>query len=179
MNLDYVATSTRNVRLYGLLHSAVGVVEDEDSVTGLKYGGEERPCSVLEDDGGGGGGVVDDGDFINFVGVDQGLNQAAALEDGGLKGVKEEVVGLAEEQELVALLGSYDAGGTAAEAAVVYPGDGRVVVGELGAELPWGDGLGFRIRVFGGGGDGAVDGGHFGLAGEVRRGVSALPCGGV
>lgn len=177
MNLDHVATSTRNVGLYGLLHGAVGVVEDEDSVTGLKKGGEKRPSGVLEDDGGGGGGVVNDGDFIDVVGVDQGLNQAAGPEDGGLKGVEVEVVGLAEVQELVALLGSHDGGGAAAKAAVVYPGDGRVVVGEFCPELPRSDGFGFRIWVLVDGG-GAVDERHLGLVVEVRRRVSAVLGGG-
>jgi len=34
----------------------------------------EVPGGVLEDDGGGGGGVVDDGDLIDVVGVDEVLD---------------------------------------------------------------------------------------------------------
>lgn len=159
-----MAPGARNVGLDGLLNSAVGVVEDEDSVAGLEGGGGESPGGVLEDDGGGGGGVVDDGDFVNVVGPDEVLDEDAGLEDGGLKGVVVEGVGLAEEEELVALLGGDDGGGAAAEAAVVDAGNRGVVVGELRVDLRRGDwgGSGIGIGIGIGGGGGAVEGGHEG-----------------
>lgn len=133
--LDHLAAGARDVRLDGLLHSAVGVVEEEDGVAWLEGGGGESPRGVLEDDGGGGGGVVDDGDLVDVVSVDQALDEDARLEDGGLEGVEVEGVGLAEEEQLVALLGGDDGGRAAAEAAVVNPGDGWVVVRELRLDL--------------------------------------------
>lgn len=156
-----MAPRARNVGLDGLLNSAVGVVEDEDSVAGLEGGGGESPGGVLEDDGGGGGGVVDDGDFVDVVGADEVLDEDAGLKDGGLKGVVVEGVGLAEEEELVALLGGDDGGGAAAEAAVVDAGNRGVVVGELRLDLRRGDWRGFWFGNSGGGG-GAVEGGHLG-----------------
>lgn len=153
-----MTAGTRNVGLDGLLNGAVGIVEDENSVAGMKGRGGESPGGVLEDDGGGGGGVVDDGDFVDVVGLDEVLDEDAGLEDGGLEGVVVEGVRLAEEEELVTLLGGDDGGGAAAEAAVVYAGDGRVVVGELGLDLRWGN----WIRFLGGGAVEGVDGGHLG-----------------
>lgn len=70
-----MATGAGDVGLDGFLHGAVGVVEHEHGVAGLEDGGEEGPSRVLEDDGGGGGGVVDDGDFIDVVCVDEGLDK--------------------------------------------------------------------------------------------------------
>lgn len=140
-------------------------MEEEDRVARLEKGGEERPGGVLEDDGGGGGGVVDDGDFVDVFGVDEGLDEAPGAEDGRLEGVEIVVVGLAEEKELVAVLGGDDGGGAAAEAAIIYTGDGGVVVGELGKELRWGDVFWFGYCALGGGG--AVEGGHQRIAAEV------------
>lgn len=159
-----MAASAGNVGLDGLLNGAVGVVEEEDGVAGLEGGGGESPSGVLEDDGGGGGGVVDDGDLVNVIGVDEVLDEDAGLEDGGLEGVEVEMVGLAEEEQLVALLGGDDGGGAAAEAAVVYAGDGRVVMGEFGLDLRlrnWG-GFRFGIGIGGGAVDGVVGAGHWG-----------------
>lgn len=126
-----MAAGARNVGLDGLLNSAVGVVEHENRIAGLKGGGRESPGGVLEDDRGGGGGVVNYRDFVDVVGPDEVLDEDAGLEDGGLKGVEVEGVGLAEEEELVALLGGDDGGGAAAEASVVDAGNSKVVVGEL------------------------------------------------
>lgn len=91
----------------------------------------EGPGDALEDDGGGGGGVVDDGDLVDVVGVDELFDESPGLENAGLEVVKVEMVGLAEEVELDELLGLDYGGRTAAEAAVVDAGDGGVVVGEF------------------------------------------------
>lgn len=128
VDLDDVAAGAGNVGVDGFLNGAVGVVEEDDGVAGLEGGGGESPGGVLEDDGGGGGGVVDDGDLVDVIGVDEALDEEARLEDGRLEGVVVEMVGLAEEEELVAVLRGDDGGGAAAEAAVVDAGDGRVVV---------------------------------------------------
>lgn len=49
-------------------------MEHEDDVAFLELPFAEVPGGVLEDDGGGGGGVVDDGDLIDVVGVDEVLD---------------------------------------------------------------------------------------------------------
>lgn len=136
-DLDYLTAGAGDVGLDGLLHGAVRVVEEEDSVAGLKGGGGESPGGVLEDNRRGGGGVIDDGDLVDVVGVDEALDEDARSEDGGLEGVVVEGVGLAEEEQLVALLGGDDGGRAAAEAAVIDPGDSRVVVRELRLDLRW------------------------------------------
>jgi len=49
-------------------------VKHEDDITFLESSFAEVPCGVLEDDGGSGGGVVDNGDLIDVVGVDEVLD---------------------------------------------------------------------------------------------------------
>ncbi|KAG6403994.1 hypothetical protein SASPL_136228 [Salvia splendens] len=85
-----------------------------DGIAGLQGRGGESPGGVLEDDGGGGGGVVDDGDFVDVIGVDEVLDEEARLENGRLESVVVEMIGLAEEEELVAVLGGDDGGRAAA-----------------------------------------------------------------
>lgn len=46
-------------------------MEHEDDVAPVESSFAEVPGGVLEDDGGGGGGVVDDGDLVDGVGVDE------------------------------------------------------------------------------------------------------------
>ena len=106
-------------------------MEHEYDVALLEPSFVEGPGGVLEDDGGGGGGVVDDGDLVDVVGVDEVLDYGARLEDPLFELVEVEVVGLAEVVELPAVLGGDDRGRAATEAAVVDAGDGGVVVGEL------------------------------------------------
>lgn len=83
---------------------------------------------MLQDDCGGGGGVIDDGDLVDAFGVGERLDEAPSVEDGTLEDVEVEMVRLAEELELVALLGGDDGGRAAAEAAVVDASNRRVVV---------------------------------------------------
>lgn len=129
--LDDAAAGAGHVGLDGLLDCAVSVVEHDGDVALVEEALGEGPGGALEDDGGGGGGVVDDGDLVDVVGVDELFDESPGLENAGLEVVKVEVVGLAEVLELEKLLGLYDGGRTAAEAAVVDAGDGGVVVGEL------------------------------------------------
>ena len=100
----------------------------------------EGPGGLLEDDGGGGGGVVDDGDLVDVLGVDEVFEDGAGAEDPLLELVEVEVVGLPEVAELPAVLGGDDGRRAAPEAAVVDASDGGVVVGELRSDLGVGDG---------------------------------------
>lgn len=95
-----------------------------------------------------------------MVGVDKGLDDAAGTEDGGLEGVEVERIGLAEEEDLVAVLDSNDGSRAAAEAAIIDARNGGVVVGELRPNLRRAKGFRFRfkIRVSGGGGGGSIAG---------------------
>ncbi|KAG6388942.1 hypothetical protein SASPL_150379 [Salvia splendens] len=94
-------------------YNSLGMLRDE-GVAGLEGGGGEGPGGVLEDDGGGGGDVVDDGDFVDVIGVDEVLDEEARLENGRLESVVVEMIGLAEEEEPVAELGGDDGGRAAA-----------------------------------------------------------------
>lgn len=93
-----------------------------------------------------------------MVGVDKGLDDAAGTEDGGLEGVEVERIGLAEEEDLVAVLDSDDGSRTAAEATIIDACNGGVVVGELRPNLRRGKAFKFKIRVSGGGGGGSIAG---------------------
>lgn len=107
-------------------------MEHHHNITLLEPSFLEGPRRVLEDDGGGGGGVIDDGDLVDVLGVDEVFDYGSRLQDTLFELVDVEVVGLPEELELPPLLGGDDGGGAASEAAVVDAGDGRVVVRELG-----------------------------------------------
>ena len=122
-DLNDVAAGAGHVSLDGLLDSAVGVVEHDDGVAGAEPALPEGPGDLLEDDGGGGGGVVDDGDLVDVIGVDQVLDEGSGFEDGGFEVVEVEVVGLAEVEVLVEGLDGQDRRRAAAEAAVVDAGD--------------------------------------------------------
>lgn len=86
---------------------------------------------MLEDDGRRRGGVVDDGDLVLVLGVDDAFDRGSGCGDVGLELVEEEPIRLAEEPELPVSLRGDDGGGTAAEASVVDPREGGVVVREL------------------------------------------------
>lgn len=49
-------------------------MEHENDIAFVEFTFAEFPGGVLEDDGGGGGSVVDDGDFIDGVGVNKMFN---------------------------------------------------------------------------------------------------------
>lgn len=70
-----MAAGAGDVSLDGLFDSAVGIVKHDGSVTGVEFGLKEQPGDVLEDDGGGGGGVIDEGNFVDVIGVDKGLDE--------------------------------------------------------------------------------------------------------
>lgn len=72
-----MAAGATDVGVDGLLDGAVGVVEHDDGVAPLESAFCEGPSDLLEDDCGGGGGVVDKGDFIDVVGVDEVLDQGS------------------------------------------------------------------------------------------------------
>lgn len=106
-------------------------MEHDGNVALIEAALGEGPGGALEDYGGGGGGVVNDGDLVDVVGVDELFDESPGLENTGPEVVKVEVVGLAEELELEELLGLHDGGWTGPEAAVVDAGDRWVVVGEF------------------------------------------------
>lgn len=95
----------------------------------------EGPGGLLEDDGRRRGGVVDEGDFVVVLGVDEASDGGSGLGDAGFEVVEEEPIRLAEEPELPVSLDGDDGGGAAAEAPVVDPSEGGVVVGELCFDL--------------------------------------------
>lgn len=80
----------------GFLHGAIGVMEHDDSVAPLESPFREGPSDLLKDDCSGGGGVVDNGDFIDVVRVDDVLDQGSRTENRRLETVEVEMIGLAE-----------------------------------------------------------------------------------
>lgn len=66
-----MAAGARNVSLYSLLNGTVRVVENYGGVSRLESRGEEGPSVVLEDDGGSGGDVINDGDFVDMISIDE------------------------------------------------------------------------------------------------------------
>lgn len=72
-----------DVGVDGFLHGTVGVVEHDGDIARVEFRLEECPGDVLEDDGGGGCGVIDDGDLVDVVGIDEGLEVGPGAEDGG------------------------------------------------------------------------------------------------
>lgn len=133
------AAGAPHVGLDGFLDGAVGVVQHEDDVALLEGSVVEGPGGLLEDDGGGGGGVVDEGDLVHVVGVDQVLDDGSGAEKAGLEVVEVELVRLAEVLELPVALHGDDGGRAAAEGAVVEARHGGVVVGEFRLDLGVGD----------------------------------------
>lgn len=115
-------------------------MEHQNGVAGAELAAGEAPGDLLEDDGGGGGGVVDDGDLVDVVGVNQVLDDRSRMENPLLQLVEVEGVGLGEEPRLPLHLRRRDGARAAAEAAVVNPSDARVVVREFGSDFEFGDG---------------------------------------
>jgi len=122
-----------------LLHRAISIVEHNSSITLVESSITKRACDILEDDGSGRSGVVDEGEFVKARSVDNRKKKAARCVNSGAKEREVEVVGLAEEEELPPPLGGKHRGRTAPEAAIVDAGHRRVVVGEFGLYLGWGN----------------------------------------
>lgn len=117
---------------------------------------------AVKDDGGGGGGVVEEGEVVDGVGIDEVCDCGARGEDAGAEDGGEEVVGLVEEAVLPRGLCGEDGAGTASEAAVVDACDAVLVVREFVGN---GEGcccscceFGFLWCGFGGLDDGAREG---------------------
>lgn len=139
LDLDDMAAGARHVGLHRHLNGTVSIVKHNSSITLIEPAIGEGPADLLEHDGGGGGGVVDDGDLVHVVGVNQVLDYGTGAEDGGFEVVEVEGVGVSEVFELIFVLGGEDGFGAGSEAAVVDPGDVRVVVREFGSDLGGGD----------------------------------------
>ncbi|PON69578.1 hypothetical protein PanWU01x14_087010 [Parasponia andersonii] len=106
-------------------------MEHDDGVAFVVLALGEGPGGLLEDDGGGGGGVIDDGDLIHVFGVDQVLDYGPGMEDPLLELIDVEIVRLSQILPLPCPLGLDDETRAGPEAAVVDPGNSRVVVREL------------------------------------------------
>lgn len=102
----------------------------------------EGAADLLQDDGGGGGGVVDKGDFVHVIGVDEAFDDGPRLQDSFPESVEVEIVRLFKVFELPFALRSEHGLGAAPEAAVIDPGDAGVVVRELVADIGFGHGQG-------------------------------------
>lgn len=142
MDLNDSAACAGNVGMDGFLDGAIGIVEHDGSVSLVESALGEGPASVLEHNGGGRGGVINHGDLLDVVGVDQIFYYISSTENRGFELVVVKFVGLLEPSELPLSLGGGDGCRARPEAAVVEPGDGGVVVGELGPEVRVGDGSG-------------------------------------
>lgn len=97
----------------------------------IEFAFSERPSDVLEDDGGCSGGVIDDGDFVEVVGIDEALDDAARLENAWFEFGKVEVIRLAKEFELQLLLGLDNGERTTAKGTIVDASYGGVMVVEF------------------------------------------------
>lgn len=86
---------------------------------------------MLENDCGGSGGVINDGDFVNVLSVDEFFDDGSGMEDSFLEVVEIKVVRLTEGFELPLTLSCEDRGRTATESSVVEACYGGVVVGEF------------------------------------------------
>ncbi|KAF5937243.1 hypothetical protein HYC85_024749 [Camellia sinensis] len=135
VNFNDGATGASDVGLNRFLDGLEGAVEDDDGVAVLESAFGEGATDVAEDDGGGGGGVVDDGDFVEVVGIDEVLDYGAGVEDAVVEVIEKEGVGLVEEFDLPPSLGGDDGRRAASEAAVVDSGDAGLVVSELGLDF--------------------------------------------
>lgn len=99
----------------------------------------ESPGGLLKDDSGGGGSVIDYGDLVDMVGVDEFFDDCSGMEDSFFEVVEVEVIWLTEELELPFTLSCEDGGWTTTEGAVVETRDGGVVVGEFRLDFNVGD----------------------------------------
>jgi hypothetical protein len=52
-------------------------MEHDGNIPFIELAFSERPGGILEDDGGCSGGVIDDGDFVEVVGIDEALEEGA------------------------------------------------------------------------------------------------------
>lgn len=139
MNLDDSSAGACDVRFDGFFNRAVSIVKHDDGVSFIEPSFVESPCGLLEDDSGGGGGVIDDGDFVDVVCVDEFFDDGSGMEDSFFEVVEVEVIWLTKEFELPFTLGGEDGGWTATEGAVVETRDGGVMVGEFRLDFGVGD----------------------------------------
>ena len=105
----------------------------------IEFAFSERPGDVLEDDGGCSGGVIDDGDFIEVVGIYEALEEDAGLENARFEFGKVEVIGLAKEFELQFLLGLDNGERATAKGTIVDASYGGVMVIEFILDLSFSD----------------------------------------
>ena len=85
----------------------------------------------MEDDSSCSGGIIDDGDFVEVLGIDEDLEEGAGAENAGFEVGEVEVIGLAKELELEVLLGVGNGGRATAKGAIVDTSYGGVVVAEF------------------------------------------------
>lgn len=102
---------------------------------------DEAAADLLEYDGGGRGGVVDEGDAIDVVGIDEVCDGGARFQDATAEHVEEEFVGLLEKAELACGLRDENRARTASEASIIDPSDAALVVGEFFSDLGVGNGV--------------------------------------
>ena len=105
----------------------------------IEFAFSERPGDVLEDDGRCSGGVIDDGDFIEVVGIYEALEEDAGLENARFEFGKVEVIGLAKEFELQFLLGLDNGERATAKGTIVDASYGGVMVIEFILDFSFSD----------------------------------------
>lgn len=71
MDLNDSATGAGDIGMDRFLDGAVGVVQYDGGVALVESALSEGPASVLKHNGGSGGGVINDGDLVHVIGVDQ------------------------------------------------------------------------------------------------------------
>lgn len=129
-------------------------MKHDDSIALLEFALGESPGGLLEHYGGGGGGVVNDGDLVDVVGIDEVLDDGPGMENALFELVEVETVRLGQVRELPPALGLDYGVRARPETAVVDSGDIRVVMGELGSDF------------------GGCDEGELGLFGSVGLGIA-------
>ena len=131
MYLNNMPASTGEIGLNGLLYSTISIVKHNGNISLIEFSFCEAPCDVLEDDSSCSGGIIDDGDFVEVLGIDEALEEGAGAENAGFEVGEVEVIGLAKELELEVLLGVGNGGRATTKGAIVDASYGGVVVAEF------------------------------------------------
>ena len=93
----------------------------------------------MEDDGGCSGGVIDDGDFIYVVGIDEALEEVVGLENAWFEFGIVEMIRLAKEFELQFLLGLDNGERATAKGSIVDASYNGVMVVEFILDFSFND----------------------------------------
>lgn len=113
-------------------------MEHDNDIAFLKFTLGEGAADLLEHDSGGRGSVVDEGNFVDGVSIDEALYNSSGFEQALPEVIEVEIIRLLKKSELPLLLSGDYGSGAASETTVVDSRDSTLVMRELLSDFLFG-----------------------------------------